>query len=66
MGKSVVMSSASPPEMQISRLGEGVPGGVSLPGSTAVCQTGMGRQSPGQEGFLVRLGANAGAGVFSF
>lgn len=71
MRKSVMLSSASSPSMQIQWLGEDKAGwflvgttvDVFLRRSTTVYHAGMGKQSLGQEGFLVRLGASARAGV---
>lgn len=67
----MVLRSASSLVMQIHQLGEdragwyqvGATVHVSPRRSTAIHQAEMGKQSPGQEGFLVRLGASAGAGL---
>lgn len=67
----MVLSSASSLVMQIQRLGENRAGWfqvgaavhVSPRRSTAARQAGTGKRSPGQEGFLVRLGTSAGAGL---
>lgn len=68
--KTVRLSSASPPAMQIPWLGEDKAGWfpvgttvhVFVKRRTTVHQAGMGKQSLGQEGSLVRLGASARAG----